>query len=951
MRRFRHCGMKKTGVNRVLSWLCSLIMIFSICSQNMLYVSAEEQLSETAVTEQADVQQEDMDSQIEAQAVEIASETASETANETVSETNDLAQSETDGQTEEQTIAQEIISEVTEEQTAADTQNEQATSEPDTRNTEETETASEESEPVAVSDDGEAETVSEETAEGSEQESDETETESESQGISWNEELITGKQTFQHVTVEVTAPEGSFPEGTTVTITPVAEDKTQEILNISEDDPSEAVAFDITFRDLEGNELEPQNDKTVVVIFSVESDSVLSEKEGEQAKLEVLHVDEDGSIQKVAENTKLQENSSAEVFVEATSFSIYALKKSLLKNARKNVRRAPSAGSDASSHFHATISTNSDSYTSGATAMYTVDYTIDQNSIKEGDYITVSIPADMYKAGARLSVNKQHFSKVVDNGDGTYRLEFGPDADTALSGSFSMFITTSESGQKTVTVGDSSATITVNAANTSQDSGGTALGYRLNKDAYITDGVLPGGYDYGDTKSGGAAQVSVYDSTEDKVITYRLYVNGNQESLKNVTVKDTLPDGETYVNTDKITLTYVEKGRTIGPVNPSDYVISFSGKSMTITFKGTLTQAVEVVYYAKAEGGDNVRYVNNVKMTYEKTDEPGKTYQDERDNILLGNNNSAANGTKSVSKTTVSADGDQRVRYSLTFWNSNGFPAGTINLTDDLNPYVKYEYADPNDYFTVTDTKKTNADGQEYDSLAVTNTKAIEGSTSITVSFVVDFSNVPAGSVVENTTGGNVVRTFKTGAVLSASKVVTGGLSLSDREFSFTAEQVTDSTCSTAVEGGITQTAKNDADGNISFDQINLVKEGTYWFKISENAGTDSSISYDSNYFLAKIVMTAYTQKVNSVIATTLIPTITYYDQKGNALAEGSLPTFSNGPKTGSLEITKTTNGATTPDDTEFTITGPNGYSQTVKYSEFKDGKYTLENLPVGEYM
>ena len=46
----------------------------------------------------------------------------------------------------------------------------------------------------------------------------------------------------------------------------------------------------------------------------------------------------------------------------------------------------------------------------------------------------------------------------------------------------------------------------------------------------------------------------------------------------------------------------------------------------------------------------------------------------------------------------------------------------------------------------------------------------------------------------------------------------------------------------------------------------------------------------------------------------------------------------------------KTTTGATTPANAEFTITGPNNYSKTVKYSEFKNGKYTLENLPVGDY-
>ena len=54
--------------------------------------------------------------------------------------------------------------------------------------------------------------------------------------------------------------------------------------------------------------------------------------------------------------------------------------------------------------------------------------------------------------------------------------------------------------------------------------------------------------------------------------------------------------------------------------------------------------------------------------------------------------------------------------------------------------------------------------------------------------------------------------------------------------------------------------------------------------------------------------------------------------------------------KVGTLEIVKTTNGGTTPADTVFTITGPNKYKVEKHYSDFKDGKLTIGNLPVGEY-
>ena len=59
---------------------------------------------------------------------------------------------------------------------------------------------------------------------------------------------------------------------------------------------------------------------------------------------------------------------------------------------------------------------------------------------------------------------------------------------------------------------------------------------------------------------------------------------------------------------------------------------------------------------------------------------------------------------------------------------------------------------------------------------------------------------------------------------------------------------------------------------------------------------------------------------------------------------------YRNTVKPGSLTITKTSMGTTTPKDAVFTITGSNDYSQEVKYSEFNDGEYVLEGLSEGEY-
>lgn len=153
----------------------------------------------------------------------------------------------------------------------------------------------------------------------------------------------------------------------------------------------------------------------------------------------------------------------------------------------------------------------------------------------------------------------------------------------------------------------------------------------------------------------------------------------------------------------------------------------------------------------------------------------------------------------------------------------------------------------------------------------------------------------------ETATFTNVYRAASASVKITAIKKLVGR-DLRDGEFAFTLTGEGDT-------ADISQTAKNDAHGNVSFDELTFEAPGTYTFRISEVKGTEEGMTYDEG---------AYTV------------TVTVADNEKGQL-EASLSYTKNGEAVEAIEFCNTFTEPTTPEeppvkpDTPIPPTTPKG--------------------------
>ena len=125
---------------------------------------------------------------------------------------------------------------------------------------------------------------------------------------------VTFEETIENfVTVKAAAEEGTFPEGTTMILTPVEQEEVIDTVKETvEGTVKHIVAVDITFKDVNGNEIEPL--KQINVTMSAPSIK-------EETETEVVHIDNEGNGTLVDQ----EESAEDEVIFNTDSFSVYII--------------------------------------------------------------------------------------------------------------------------------------------------------------------------------------------------------------------------------------------------------------------------------------------------------------------------------------------------------------------------------------------------------------------------------------------------------------------------------------------------------------------------------------------------------------------------------------------------------------------------------------------------
>lgn len=307
-------------------------------------------------------------------------------------------------------------------------------------------------------------------------------------------------------------------------------------------------------------------------------------------------------------------------------------------------------------------------------------------------------------------------------------------------------------------------------------------------------------------------------------------------------------------------LTFNKEGThtyTITENKGTDANVNYSTQSITATVdvKKTDDKLVATVTYSGGDGEQkntitntqNKPKVSNAKVTLnlKKAFEGGELKGDDFEFVAKDSNDKVVGTTKNKK------DG------SITFDNITVDKAGTFKytITETKGTDKTITYSDKTITATVVVVEKDNA-------LVVEQISYSDGQTETNT-----FTNKKEAPKAESVT-----------ATLQVKKLLKEGetnLPLTDDQFEFVLK-----------EGNTTlETAKNKANGTVTFQELSYTAEGTHTYTITENKGTDDSISYSTQ----TITATVEVKKANDK----LVATVTYSGgdaEKGDTFTNTKTP-------------------------------------------------------------
>ncbi|WP_317430942.1 Spy0128 family protein [Parolsenella catena] len=175
--------------------------------------------------------------------------------------------------------------------------------------------------------------------------------------------------------------------------------------------------------------------------------------------------------------------------------------------------------------------------------------------------------------------------------------------------------------------------------------------------------------------------------------------------------------------------------------------------------------------------------------------------------------------------------------FSFELLEGDDVVATATNAADGTVTFPELTYDAPGEHSYTVREVAGDAAGVSYDTTAY--------AVSVKVSDNGDGTLSAAASGDTSVTFKNVYEAAPATVTLNAKKVLEGA-ELADGEFTFRLEN----------GGQLMDEATNDADGNVTFHELTLKQAGTYTFTVSEIAGSEEGVTYDSSQKTVTVTVT-----------------------------------------------------------------------------------------------